>query len=99
MSWTLGECKLSRIHRGRDPYTESCCLFAGIHKLTCDNSKGTGWDGGFIRIGGALYCEDFVIGYQQTFDVDISGNFTISKQRDHDLIPILIFVGVTLNYK
>lgn len=87
-SWTLGTCKLTRTLYNRDLYSESCCLVAGIHQLTCENSVGSGWDGGFIRIGRALYCNDFEAGHQQEIDIDIPGNCKISNQRVC-LIPML----------
>ena len=80
-SWTFGTCKLTRTLYTRDPHSDSCCLVAGIHQLTCDNSVGGGWDGGFLRIGRDIYCNDFETGHQQKFEIDIPGNCAISSQR------------------
>ena len=94
-SWTFGTCKLTRTLYTRDPHSDSCCLVAGKHQLTCDNSAGGGWDGGFLRIGGNLYCNDFVIGYQQQVDIDIPGNFTIPNQRLYPHFNVIICWPIT----
>ena len=60
-------------------YTEECCLDAGKHTLTCDDTGKDGWRGGFIVIQGKKYCEDFTKGHQQDHDVDI----TYSGSRLH----------------
>ena len=87
MSWTFGTCKSTRTYYSDSSYTESCCIVGGIHQLACKDSAGNGWNGGFLKIGGTVYCKDFRIGYQQTCDIDISGNYTILNTQT----PILFF--------
>ena len=81
ISWTLGTCKKSLKYQSkRITYTESCCLAAGKYQLTCDNSQGSGWPDGILRIGGTRYCHDFFTGYQQISAIDISGIFMIARK-------------------
>lgn len=80
-SWTLGTCKSAETYSKRhSTYTQRCCVVPGQHLLTCDDSAGNGWHGGFIKIWqfggwGARICEDFTTGHQQRQDIDILGNF------------------------
>ena len=82
MSWTLGTCKNTRSYYSHHSYSESCCIVGGIHQLACDDSAGNGWNGGLLRIGRTVYCKDFRTGYQQTHDIDISGNCTVLNTRE-----------------
>ena len=70
-SWTLGTCYQHGDFENDQVYTEECCLDAGKHTLTCDDSWKDGWHGGFIVIQGKKYCEDFTNGHQQEQDIDI----------------------------
>ena len=72
ISWTIGTCTSAKAYQNSQTYTESCCLDAGSYTLTCDDSYGDGWDGGFIDIQGQRYCEDFTSGHQQENIVDVS---------------------------
>ena len=97
-SWTFGTCKLTRTLYTRDPHSDSCCLVAGIHQLTCDASRGGGWPDGFIKIGKTHYCDNFYIGHQQTVDIEISGICTISNKRtalDYILLLLLDYIIFT----
>ena len=85
MSWTLGTCKSTRTYYRDSSYKESCCIVGGMHQLACEDTAGNGWNGGFLEIEGTVYCKDFRIGHQQTYDIDISGNFTIASKRDQIL--------------
>jgi len=69
-SWTLGTC-YQHGYQNDQVYTEECCLDAGKHTLTCDDTWKDGWHGGFIVIQGKKYCEDFTDGHQQEQDIDI----------------------------
>jgi len=40
-------------------YSQTCCLQPGPNTLTCTDSFGDGWNGGFITINGDKYCEQF----------------------------------------
>ena len=100
MSWTLGTCKNSRKYfSSQVAYTESCCLVAGIHQLTCDASRGGGWPDGFIKIGKTHYCDNFYIGHQQTVDIEISGICTISNERTALVLYITLFVRLDIYIK
>ena len=71
-SWTIGACTNARAYESRQTYTESCCIDAGSYTLTCYDNFGDGWNGGFIKIQGQRYCEDFTSGHQEQNDVYIS---------------------------
>ena len=77
-SWTLGTCTKEIDYENHQRYTESCCLNPGSYQLTCDDSYGDGWHGGFIEMEGKRYCEKFVTGHQQVHTIHISlstGNY------------------------
>ena len=78
-SWTLGTCKGNQTYSNYVTNTKSCCLVPGHHELTCDDSVGDGWDGGFMTIEGKVYCKDFRTGHQQRHKIDILGNCLVSK--------------------
>jgi len=71
-SWTLGTCASDVLGYQEDQVkTEKCCLAAGKHTLTCEDTYKDGWHGGFIAIQGEEYCEDFTNGHEQKQDIDI----------------------------
>ena len=77
-SWSLGTCTKGIDYENHQTYTESCCLNPGSYQLTCDDSYGDGWHGGFIEIDGKRYCESFNTGHQQVHTIHISlsaGNY------------------------
>ena len=59
IKWKLGECKSNRKYKRDKIYTKQCCLPSGIHKLTCKDDWGDGWNGGYIEILGQRYCDNF----------------------------------------
>ena len=82
-SWTLGTCKSAQVYTYSlylHTYKEKCCVVAGQYQLTCDDSAGNGWNGGFIRVDGKMYCKDFTTGYQQSHKIDIIGNNTTQNK-------------------
>jgi len=71
-SWTLGTCASDDLgYQKNQVYTEECCLAAGKHTLTCDDTYKDGWHGGFIAIQGEEYCKDFFDGHEQKQDIEI----------------------------
>ena len=71
-SWTLGTCASDDLgYQKNQVYTEECCLAAGKHTLTCDDTYKDGWHGGFIAIQGEEYCKDFFDGHVQKQDIEI----------------------------
>jgi len=60
-SWTFGSCSSKQSYKNNKVYDEECCQPAGNYKLTCKDSYGDGWHGGFIQIGGSAtkHCKDF----------------------------------------
>merc|ERR1711936_110472 len=71
-SWTLGTCASDDLgYQKNQVYTEKCCLAAGKHTLTCEDTYKDGWHGGKIAIQGEEYCEDFTNGHEQKQDIDI----------------------------
>ena len=72
-SWTFGSCSSSRTYSSKRTYTEKCCLFPGDQTLTCKDSYGDGWHGGYIEIEGKQYCKNFRKGKKKTTTVDVKG--------------------------
>ena len=59
ISWSLGDrCSSSQEYGNNNVYTKKCCLKLGDYVLSCDDSHGDGWQGGFIQIQGKKYCDD-----------------------------------------
>ena len=63
ISWSLGSCSNSQAYTSHSFFSQQCCVYPGDHTLTCKDSYGDGWNGGFIEIRGKRYCEDFGRGY------------------------------------
>ena len=70
-SWSLGSCVSSQRYTNHGLFTQRCCASAGDHTLSCKDSYGDGWHGGFLEIGGKRYCEDFRSGYVKTTTISI----------------------------
>ena len=51
-SWSLGSCTSSQAYTDKSFFSQQCCVARGDHTLTCKDSHGDGWHGGFIEIGG-----------------------------------------------
>lgn len=67
-SWTLGSCSGPQGGRyGSHRHYEfgNCCL-SGRQTLTCKDSYGDGWHGGYLEIGGVKYCQGFTTGRSRT---------------------------------
>ena len=59
IKWRVGECKSNREYQRDKIYIKQCCLPGGIHKLSCKDDWGDGWNGGFLEINGQKYCDNF----------------------------------------
>ena len=60
--WSIGSCT-NMMRSNLDVHsslTQRCCLPAGDHILKCIDLMGDGWNGGYLKIGGHTYCDDFV---------------------------------------
>ena len=55
-SWTLGSCSSNKTYDNHNQYEEECCLPHGKYELSCNDSNGDGWEGGYIQINGTSYC-------------------------------------------
>ena len=60
ISWSLGKgkCSSSQEYGDNKVYTEQCCLSPDDYELSCDDSFGDGWHGGFIQMQEKKYCEE-----------------------------------------
>ena len=72
-SWSLGLCQSAGDYGWYDQYTQQCCLSLGIYNLECKNSRGNGWDGGYIEVKGTKYCEGFTSGTEYISEIPIHG--------------------------
>ena len=76
VSWNLGsECSSDppEQHGSYAYYTKICTVFKGDHQLTCEDTFGDGWSGGFLIIENRIYCHDFLGGTHKFVDVRITG--------------------------
>jgi len=71
-SYSIGECVSKRVYADGKQYKESCCLTPGKYNLVCKDSFQDGWHGGYLKINGKKYCDDFLSGNQKTVQVDWS---------------------------
>ena len=72
-SWTFGKCKNPQKYANHKTYTMNCCLAKGEQTLTCKDSYGDGWHGGYLEIQGKKYCEDFTTGRKKTVKIEVKG--------------------------
>ena len=66
----------------------NCCLLKGEHTLTCKDSYGDGWHGGYLEIGGKKYCKDFTAGREKTAKVHIKGIKMIQVNKKIRLLNV-----------
>ena len=74
ISWTFGPCSSASQgipYGNNDNYSEQCSLASKTFTLTCEDSYGDGWHGGYLEIQGIKYCEDFYDGKQKTVEVNL----------------------------
>ena len=85
ISWTLGTCSSNQVYGNGQTISHTCCLSGGKHSLTCSDSFGDGWNGGYITIENKEYCKDFLALNSMTVDVWIGVEY--SKQGNLCSIP------------
>ena len=78
ISWTFGACSSSQEYGNHNIYTEECCQKAGSYPITCKDSYGDGWHGGYLEIEGTKYCKDFKDGLVKTEEATMSKNKNLS---------------------
>lgn len=62
ISWTVGSCYSNQQYADQSQYSQNCCQAEGDWPVTCSDSYGDGWHGGYIEIDGERFCEDFTTG-------------------------------------
>merc|ERR1719326_971357 len=76
-SWSLGEYCSGRGYLDDSSYeVTDCYMPAGTYDLTCVDSYGDGWHGGFITINGEEYCSEFEEGNSEVHSITIEGSGT-----------------------
>lgn len=65
ISWQVGNCQSSGQFTSNNQFSQECCMAAGDWPVTCDDSYGDGWHGGYIEIDGNRYCDDFTTGFEK----------------------------------
>ena len=64
MSWSIGgTCENEEGYLENKEYTQKCCVAEGS-TITCQDSFGDGWHGGYLEIDGQKYCDIFSSGYK-----------------------------------
>jgi hypothetical protein len=67
-------CEGSDYASNNNHVANSCCLAAGAtYTLSCKDSRGDGWDGGYMTIGNDNFCSDFSSGSLKTEEF-VGGN-------------------------
>merc|ERR1712038_1143565 len=74
ISWTFGACSSSQEYGNHNIYTEECCQKAGSYPITCKDSYGDGWHGGYLEIEGTKYCKEFRDGGEKTEEGTMEGD-------------------------
>ena len=77
ISWTIGckgdscngvECHSDKYDPkiGPETFEQECCLPDHTHyyAITCNDTYGDGWHGGYLEINGGKYCESFDEGFE-----------------------------------
>ena len=101
ISWTIDHCSSVRRYGDYQNDIERCCLEPGVPvTLTCLGSTGDGWNGGFIKIQGNTFCEDFLSGTNQTHEVTIHGRLLniIWMTKDFAIFITLITYPIRLHF-
>jgi len=56
ISWSFGTCLSNGPYEINNFYEQECCLGAGTYTVTCKDSYGDGWNGGYLEIAGKTLC-------------------------------------------
>ena len=73
-SWSLGNCMSTQTYSSYSSATVECCQPEGTYLLSCFDSYGDGWHGGYLLIGGTNYCGSFGSGSLHTQSATWSAN-------------------------
>ena len=80
MSWNIGGmCKNDEGYFESKEYTQKCCVAEGS-TITCKDSFGDGWHGGYLEIDGQKYCDIFSSGYE--FSVKLNSDDSDGSEGD-----------------
>ena len=75
ITWSIGcpegsctECTNEQAYDNNAEYAQECCFPKDVEEfvITCTDSYGDGWHGGYLDIRGDLYCENFHEGHNYT---------------------------------
>ena len=69
-SYSIGSCGAKQEYSDSSQYSEECCLVPGTYTMDCKDSYGDGWHGGYLKIHGVKYCDDFKNGHKQTVTIE-----------------------------
>ena len=95
-SWTLDTCSNTSPHVSHATADAECCLHPGEYTLTCKDSYGDGWHGGYVTIQGKNYCENFSQGSSETHQV-LVGEDTVPDGKVLDQFLTLVkFLRMTM---
>ena len=72
ISWSVGSCTSNQPYRDDKVFTQECCHADGSYKITCKDSGGGGWHGGYLEINGQQYCKDFTGAIEQQSNLTIA---------------------------
>ena len=77
----------NQTYHNYENYNEKCCVSPGKHILTCEDTYGDGWHGGYLQFKdmfgnywGNQYCKDFTSGHKYSTEVTIHS--TNGKQNN-----------------
>lgn len=80
ISWSVGSCTSRETYTNNAFSRQDCCAPTGS-TITCTDSYGDGWHGGYLEINDQRYCENFATGKEQTMFLG-SGTGTCRLHRD-----------------
>ena len=79
-SWKLGNCSSTPwkdTYYSNSTHIQQCCQPQATYELSCIDSYGNGWQGGYIEVMDGKettkYCENFNAGSEETHNVTWSG--------------------------
>ena len=65
-SYKFGSCSSQQTYGPRQVITEKCCQPPGVYNLICKSYSDNGWQGGYLKIDGVKYCDNFTAGPRET---------------------------------
>ena len=58
IGWSVDTCSSNKTYKNNKVYERECCLEAGEKMISCNDTWGDGWNGGYLEINGEKYCND-----------------------------------------